>query len=392
MVRKVFKRDKRSLRSVNGMDSWGKSLLDNTSETFTTWMIVLEQRQNMLRVFVTRDHQDSELIGWIRGHTRIDPVHQIRVMCSLDQYGIEVQVLSTWRNRSCSWIVISRGQTVTWMYLGMTEVTLPKTLRWWVSSTSFEQHTQQHQALRKLMRRNHRNNRVWWITLHPVLPAIMSTSILLIGKSRKDWQHSYDIEKLILEKLTEQFIGVLCFRSYGVISNVKVLQPSQILNGWVIFTEEGPRFQCWGDSNNKLLDVRAIQGHSGGELVAPELLNHVAIPLRWKEYLCHVGSSLTVNSILQAGPITGGKDTKEERRTVFFTPSGPFCDDTEEAYDDSTKPRKVHYKNKWKIFQDAVYWVIFEKKHKIKDYNSGRPGLMPASFMTQCQLTALKKW
>ena len=144
----------------------------------------------------------------------------------------------------------------------------------------------------------------------------------------------------------------------------------------------------------QLLDVRAIQGHSGGELVAPELLNHVAIPLRWKEYLCHVGSSLTVNSILQAGLITGGKDTKEERQTVFFTPSDPWSDDTEEAYDDSTKPRKVHYKNKWKIFQDAVYWVIFEKKkkHKIKDYNSGRPGLMPASFMTQCQLTALKKW
>ena len=67
---------------------------------------------------------------------------------------------------------------------------------------------------------------------------MMSTSILLIGKSRKDRHHSYDIEKLIIEKLTEQFIGVLCFRSYGVISNVKVLLPSQILNGWVIFTEE----------------------------------------------------------------------------------------------------------------------------------------------------------
>ena len=36
-----------------------------------------------------RDHQDSEPVGWIRGHTRIGPVHQIRVMCCLDQHGIE---------------------------------------------------------------------------------------------------------------------------------------------------------------------------------------------------------------------------------------------------------------------------------------------------------------
>ena len=107
---KSFQERRRSLRSVNRLDSLGKSLLDNASEPFTTWMMVLKERQNMLRVYVTRDHQDSELIGWIRGHTRIDPVHQIRVMCCLDQYGIEIQVLPTWRNRSCSWIMISRGK------------------------------------------------------------------------------------------------------------------------------------------------------------------------------------------------------------------------------------------------------------------------------------------
>ena len=64
------------------------------------------------------------------------------------------------------------------------------------------------------------------------LLVIMSKGSLLLGESGKDEEHSYDIEKLM-----EQFIGVLCFRSY-VISNAKVLQPSQILNGWVIYTEE----------------------------------------------------------------------------------------------------------------------------------------------------------
>ena len=56
-----------------------------------------------------RDHQDSEPIGLVNGHTRIGPVLQIRVVCCLDQHGIEMQVPSTSRNGSDSWILISRG-------------------------------------------------------------------------------------------------------------------------------------------------------------------------------------------------------------------------------------------------------------------------------------------
>ena len=37
---------------VNRLDSWGKSLLDNTSESCTTWMMVSEEDRLMQRVFV----------------------------------------------------------------------------------------------------------------------------------------------------------------------------------------------------------------------------------------------------------------------------------------------------------------------------------------------------
>ena len=97
--------------------------------------------------------------------------------------------------------------------------------------------------------------------------------------------------------------------------------------------------------------VRAIQGHSGGELIAPELMNYVAVPLRWKELKYHVGSSFTVSSILQAGLIVVGKDSTEGWQT-----------DTEERYDDGlSKPRTVHYNNKWKISQDVVHCVNLRK-------------------------------
>ena len=51
----------------------------------------------------------SEPIAWISGHARIGPVLQVKIMCCLDQYGIEIQVPSASRDGSNAWIVISRG-------------------------------------------------------------------------------------------------------------------------------------------------------------------------------------------------------------------------------------------------------------------------------------------
>ena len=56
-----------------------------------------------------RDLQDSENIGCISGHTKIGPVLQVKITSCLDQYGIEIQVQSTSRDGSNSWIVTSRG-------------------------------------------------------------------------------------------------------------------------------------------------------------------------------------------------------------------------------------------------------------------------------------------
>ena len=56
----------------------------------------------------SRDDQDSELIGWIRGHTNIGPSLQGRVTCCLHQYGIEIQSTFHVEKGSSSWIVISR--------------------------------------------------------------------------------------------------------------------------------------------------------------------------------------------------------------------------------------------------------------------------------------------
>ena len=59
-------------------------------------------------------------------------------------------------------------------------------------------------------------------------------------------------------------------------------------------------------------------------MLAPELMGQVAIPFNWKQFLFHRGCSFNLKSILDAALIAGGKESKEGRQTVFFTPLDPW--------------------------------------------------------------------
>ena len=73
----------------------------------------------------------------------------------------------------------------------------------------------------------------------------------------------------------------------------------------------------------------------------------------------HVGRARDQHSLAEAGLVTGGKERKEGRQTIFFTPLGPFNSDADgvELIADIKKPRKVHYQIHWRPEQEAVYWI-----------------------------------
>ena len=85
---------------------------------------------------------------------------------------------------------------------------------------------------------------------------------------------------------------------------------------------------------------RAIQGHSGGITIAPELMGHID----WKDFVFHRGCSFSFQSILENGLIAGGTQSKEGRQTISFTPLNPFGEnpDEEEPSDDIAIPQQVH--------------------------------------------------
>ena len=61
----------------------------------------------------------------------------------------------------------------------------------------------------------------------------------------------------------------------------------------------GRGFEYCESSKNSLVYIRPIQGHSGGNMIAPELMGHVAIPHNGKELVFHRGCSFNINSILE---------------------------------------------------------------------------------------------
>ena len=68
---------------------------------------------------------------------------------------------------------------------------------------------------------------------------------------------------------------------------------------------------------------RALQGHSGRNLVDPSLQDNVVIPSNFFQHIYHVGCAFNLHSIINSGLIPGGQNSSK-RQTVFFLPVDPM--------------------------------------------------------------------
>ena len=118
------------------------------------------------------------------------------------------------------------------------------------------------------------------------------------------------------------------------------------------------RFQYCTDSSGTILYLRALQGHSGRNLVHPSLQDNVVIPDGFFKYIYHVGCAINSHSIINSGLIPGGQ-ILSDRQTVFSLPVDPM--DKEHKDPDTIDlgaPRRAQYMHKaWKKHQNTVYWV-----------------------------------
>ena len=118
------------------------------------------------------------------------------------------------------------------------------------------------------------------------------------------------------------------------------------------------RYQSCSDNSGRILYLRALQGHSGNNLIDPTLQDNVVIGSGIFHYIYHIGCAFNLHSIINNGLILGGQDSSR-RQTVFFLPIDPRNKNHKyPEYIDYSVPRRARYVHSaWKKHQDAVFWV-----------------------------------
>ena len=118
------------------------------------------------------------------------------------------------------------------------------------------------------------------------------------------------------------------------------------------------RYQYCFDNLGSNIYIRALQGHSGSNLIDPALQDNVLIGPGIFPYTYHVGSNVNLHSIISNGLVLGGQDLSR-RQTVFFLPIDPRNESHKDPeYVDYSAPRLARYMHRaWKRHQDAVFWV-----------------------------------
>ena len=80
------------------------------------------------------------------------------------------------------------------------------------------------------------------------------------------------------------------------------------------------RYQYCTDISGIIVYFRALQGHSGRNLMDPSLQDNVLIGLRIYLYIYHIGSAFNLRSIINNALVLGGQNSSK-RQTVFFRTS-----------------------------------------------------------------------
>ena len=118
------------------------------------------------------------------------------------------------------------------------------------------------------------------------------------------------------------------------------------------------RYQYSTDSSGAILYLRALQVHSGRNLIDPSSQENVLIPNDFFDYIYHVGGAINLHSIINSGLIRGGQNLSK-RQTVFFTSVDPMNKEHKDPDEiDLDAPRLAWCKQKvWKKHQNTLYYA-----------------------------------
>ena len=307
-----------------------------------------------------RDDQASQPKGWIQGNMRIGPVLEVATSFQHFKYGIEIRIESVNQDNSHSWVRISNGtvkyvidsiQDNTEIPADPQEERVPQTSARVVAATLKAKAKPQSREFAGTTTTIPIHERRW-IDIEP---------------SKQDLA-SYDISKKVInllrhnQKLQREQDGVIEFCKIKF--HLRDHHP-QIHNWsddrWKACLAAGGgskrRYQYCSDNLGTIIYLRALQGHSGSNLIDPALQDNVLIGPGIFHHIYHIGCAFNLHSIINNGLIPGGQNLSR-RQTVFFLPIDPRDKIIDLEYIDFSVPRRAKYVHSaWMKHQDAVFWV-----------------------------------
>ena len=324
----------------------------DTEEQFFTWAC----REYTL----PRNDESSQPRGWIQGNTRIGPVLEVTSSCSYGKHGIEIRIWSLGEDNSHSWVRIYHGSNKFVIDSNCNNTEIPADLpEEQASQLNVKVFAARSKAKAKPQRResvdlpsiipmNARN----WIDIEP---GESSFSAYEISKKVINLRHSQTVQP-------EDDGAVQFWKIKNFLQNQFPQVPYWSDDRWkaCLAAGGGPkrRYQYCTNISGTIVYLRALQGHSGRNLIDPSLQDNVIIQSGIFQHIYHIGCAFNLHSIITNGLILGGQNSSK-RQTVFFLPIDPRDKGHQDpAKIDFTVPRRAQYlQSAWKKHQDAVFWV-----------------------------------
>ena len=272
-----------------------------------------------------RDDPASEAKGWIQGNMRIGPVLEVTTSFQHFKYGIEIRIWSVGQDNSQSWVRISNGTNKYVIDSNHNNTEIPA-----------DPHEEQvpQSSVKVIAARSKAKAK-------PQPRALVGTTATIPMHERR-WIDiepseqnlaSYDLSKKVINLLRHN--QTLQREDDGAIEFYKIKfylrnHHSQIQlwsdDRWKACLAAGGgskrRYQYCSDDSGTILYLRALQGHSGSNLIDLTLQDNVVIGSGIFHYIYHIGCAFNLHSIINNGLITGGQDLSR-RQTVFFLPIDP---------------------------------------------------------------------
>ena len=245
------------------------------------------------------------------------------------KYGVEIRIWSLKRDNTHSWVRISHGSNKFVMNLNNNETDIPEDqLEEYALKLSAKDFACRSKATAKPQRRE---------------PAGSSPRIVSIEK--RNWIDSepgkyslseYDVSKKVIhllrhsQKVHREEDGAVHF--WRMKENLQSHFPQSIHWSdarWKACLAAGGgggvkrRFQYCTDDSGTIVYFRALQGHSGRNLIDPSLQDNVVIPGNFFQHKNHIGCAFNLHSVINNGLIPGSPSSSK-RQTVFFLPGDPM--------------------------------------------------------------------